>query len=104
MMINNQASCQVCTGEDLRNPLMDKVLNKYGKDSEESMGLKCINDIIYNEPTRLVSIFKDYLVEDDYNEFLYTHLSGEKVKQSLREICDYYEDNTTVFPNYLILG
>ena len=32
--------------------------------------LTSVNDLIYNEPTQLVSIFKDYLILDDINEFL----------------------------------
>ena len=32
--------------------------------------VKIINDIIYNESTHIVSIFKDYLIYDDVSEFL----------------------------------
>ena len=32
--------------------------------------MKTINDLVYNEPTHLVSVFKDYLIMDDINEFL----------------------------------
>jgi len=32
--------------------------------------LKIVNDLIYNENTHVVSIFKDYLILDDINEFL----------------------------------
>lgn len=31
---------------------------------------KVINDLIYNEPMHAVSVFKDYLIMDDINEFL----------------------------------
>jgi hypothetical protein len=32
--------------------------------------VKVINDVIYNEPTHIVSVFKDYLIYDDISEFL----------------------------------
>lgn len=32
--------------------------------------VKIVNDLIYNEQTHLVSVFKDYLINDDINEFL----------------------------------
>lgn len=36
----------------------------------EYYNIKVINDIIYNEPTHVVSVFKDYLIHDDISEFL----------------------------------
>ena len=32
--------------------------------------VKVINDIIYNDETNLVTLFKDYLIFDDISEFL----------------------------------
>ena len=32
--------------------------------------MKAVNDLVYNEPTHLVSVFKDFLILDDVNEFL----------------------------------
>ena len=32
--------------------------------------VKVVNDIIYNDETHLVSMFKDYLILDDISEFL----------------------------------
>jgi hypothetical protein len=32
--------------------------------------IKVINDVIYNDETHLVSVFKDYLIYDDISEFL----------------------------------
>ena len=36
----------------------------------EYYNVKIINDIIYNENTNVVCIFKDYLIFDDVSEFL----------------------------------
>ncbi len=38
--------------------------------SREYYNIKIINDIIYNENTNIVSVFKDYLIFDDVSEFL----------------------------------
>lgn len=32
--------------------------------------VKVINDVIYNDETHIVSLFKDYLIFDDISEFL----------------------------------
>jgi hypothetical protein len=37
---------------------------------ESYQNLKVVNDLIYNEPTPIVAVFKDYLILDDVNEFL----------------------------------
>jgi hypothetical protein len=49
---------------------------KYADQHEEYSQMKSVNDLVYNEPTHLVSVFKDFLILDDVNEFLkrpYTH-------------------------------
>jgi hypothetical protein len=46
--------------------------------SREYYNVKIINDIIYNENTHIVSVFKDYLIFDDVSEFLKrTYNKGE---------------------------
>ena len=45
------------------------------------LNLKSINELIYNEPTKVVSVFKDYLILDDINEFMkrqYAHHESSK--------------------------
>ena len=38
--------------------------------SREYYNIKVVNDIIYNETTHIVSVFKDSLIFDDVSEFL----------------------------------
>lgn len=38
--------------------------------SKDFYNVKVINDVIYNENTHVVSVFKDYLIFDDVSEFL----------------------------------
>lgn len=44
-------------------------LSKY-MTSKDFYNTKVINDIIYNENSHIVSVFKDYLIFDDISEFL----------------------------------
>ena len=58
---------------------------------EDFNDLKVVNDLIYNEQAHIVSVFKDYLILDDINEFLkrfYMHQSESSVR--LPKLCDFY--------------
>ena len=65
--------------------------------------VKIINDIIYNESTHIVSIFKDYLIYDDVSEFLKRPYTAIEAKQRLPKIFEFYDKYSRVFPNYVIL-
>lgn len=53
--------------------------------------LKAINDLVYNEPTHLVSVFKDYLILDDINEFLKRPYTTEEQTLRLPRFLAFYE-------------
>jgi len=64
---------------------------------------RAINDLIYNEPMHSVSVFKDYLILDDVNEFLKRpYTSGEQLPR-LQRLCEFYGEFSHVFPNYIAL-
>ena len=63
--------------------------------------LKQVNDIVYNELTHLVSVFKDYLIYDDVSEFLKRTYTYEEVLTRLPKIYAFYEKYSKVFPNYI---
>ena len=64
--------------------------------------VKAINDLVYNEPTHLVSVFKDYLILDDINEFLKRPYTSEEQKVRLPKFCNFYEQmSPLVVPNYI---
>ena len=71
--------------------------------SREYYDAKIINDVVYNEPTRLVSIFKDYLIYDDVSEFLKRSYNFQEAKVRLPKIFEFYEKYSKVFPNYVVL-
>lgn len=65
--------------------------------------VKVVNDIIYNDETHLVSLFKDYLILDDISEFLKRTYTTEECFPRLKKIYDFYEQFSKVFPNYITL-
>lgn len=56
--------------ENLRQLAIQKLNQKYKNIQVQYTNVKIVNDLIYNEQTHLVSVFKDYLINDDINEFL----------------------------------
>lgn len=50
--------------------VIKKNLDKKYLTSRDYYNSKVITDIIYNENTHIVSVFKDYLIYDDVSEFL----------------------------------
>lgn len=64
---------------------------------------KLINDIIFNEKSRAVAIFKDYLIYDDNSEFLKRFYKRQELKDRLIKIFRYYTEFSKIFPNYIIL-
>jgi len=62
-----------------------------------------VNDIIYNENTNVVSIFKDYLIYDDVSEFLKRWYKKSESKSRLPRVVGFYETYSKVFPNYVNL-
>jgi len=72
--------------------------------SKDFYNVKIVNDIIYNEPTHTVAVFKDYLIYDDLSEFLKRFYSEQEAVQRLPKVFEFYEKYSKVFPNYVNLG
>lgn len=69
-------SCTLCPfnktqlqPHQLHNFMMTGLASKYAGMQDEYINIKVVNDLIYNEQTHMVSVFKDYLINDDINEF-----------------------------------
>lgn len=63
-----------------------------------------INNIIFNEKSRLVACFKDYLIEDDMSEFLKRYYMFYESLTKLDNILDFYNKYATFYPNYCSLS
>ena len=62
------------------------------------------NHLIFNEKSRIVSIFKDYLIFDDSTEFLNKFYPKTEIKERLKKIYNFYSTYSKIFPNYIILS
>jgi len=71
--------------------------------SKEYYNTKIINDIIYNEQTNIVSVFKDYLIFDDVSEFLKRYYKKNESVSRLPKVITFYDTYSKVFPNYVCL-
>ena len=51
----------------------------------------------------MVSLFKDYLILDDINEFLKRSYAAHETEVRLPKLCNFYEQYSQLFPNYVNL-
>ena len=59
-----------------------------------------IDNIIYNEKSHIVAVFKDYLILDDISEFLKRYYTRSESSIRLPRFFEYYETYSKIFPNY----
>eukprot|EP00347_Sterkiella_histriomuscorum_P009228 403342027 len=100
---NDCLFCQTTQQSYVQHPIITQQLSKKYMTSREYYDAKIVNDIIYNEPTRLVSVFKDYLIYDDVSEFLKRSYTTQEAKVRLPKIFEFYEKYSKVFPNYVVI-
>lgn len=89
--------------DQLMQTIVKKNLEKRYLTSREYYNSKVITDIIYNENTNLVSVFKDYLIFDDISEFLKRFYKRKESKDRLPKVIEFYDKYSKVFPNYICL-
>lgn len=90
------------TGKSKMKVIAQNLAKKY-LTTRESYNVKVISDIIYNENTHIVSVFKDFLIYDDLTEFLKRLYKTSEAIQRLPKIFDYYEKCSKVFPNFVVV-
>ena len=69
------------------------LVGKYRKCNEAFCDLKTVQDLIYNEATKPVSIFKDYLILDDVNEFLRRTYTQKEAKHRIPKLAQLYNQH-----------
>ena len=77
--------------------------NKFYSNNYYNYDRKIITEIISNSPSHIVAIFKDYLIEGDYSEFLQKKYSIFESNKCLPKIFQYYYSSSVIFPNYVVL-
>ncbi len=72
--------------------------------SEDYFNSKLISDIMYNEPRHIVSTFKDYLIFDDFSEYLKRSYNMTECIERLPRIFQFYISYTKLFPTFVAMG
>ena len=101
--MSSQECCSFCARKKEPFRLIQNNLNSKYLTGMDYYNVKVINDIIYNDTTNLVSVFKDYLIFDDISEFLKRFYNSEESGTRLTKIYTFYDKYSKVFPNYIIL-
>lgn len=87
--------------------LLEKIVytrfNLENSNDKNFYNIKVINEIICNETTHVVAMFKDYLIYGDYSEFLQELYKVNESKDTLKKLFEYYESCSVIFPNYIVL-
>ena len=71
--------------------------------NEDFYNIKIINEIISNENSHIVAEFKDFLIRDDYSEFIQKYYNRNETTDLLKQIFEYYKLSSVVYPNYILL-
>jgi len=59
---------------------------------------------MYNEPRNIVSIFKDYLIFDDFSEYLKRYYITKESLDRLPRVFEFYSTYSKVFPSFVAIG
>ena len=65
-----------------------------------NFGSSIINNIIYNDKSHIVALFKDYLILDDTSEFLKRFYTRAESAIRLPRFFEYYDMYSKIYPNY----
>jgi len=95
--------CLVCNKGGSLKGVIEKNLHKKYLTTRDAYNVKVINDLVYNENTHLVCVFKDYLIYDDCGEFLKRFYAGHESATRLPKVYDFYDKYSQVFPNYIAI-
>ena len=58
---------------------------------------------MYNENRHIVSVFKDYLIFDDFSEYLKRYYREPESCERLPKVYEFYEKYSKVVPYYVAL-
>ena len=86
----------------LENRVRKKLIRRYDKPLWYH-DVKMINDIIYNEKTHFVELFKEYLIYEDINEFLKRFYNINEISLKLPRILLFYEKYSKIYANYTVI-
>ena len=79
------------------------LINEYKKSIHIEYNSLIINNLLCNGKCHLVSLFKDYLILDETADFFVRFYPKNKAISKLKQLFNYYEESSFIFPNYIPL-
>lgn len=76
--------------------LMRNYLYYFYRSYEEQI----IENVLYNNPCHFVAVYKDFLIKDDFLEYLRRYYGTKESISRLQKIFLYYHETSVIFPNY----
>ena len=86
----------------IKRKISQKLTNKY-EALFQKYNSNIIDNIIYNERSHIVAVFKDRLILDDNGEFLKRYYKYDESYLRLPKFFEYYDLYSKIFPNYTSL-
>jgi hypothetical protein len=91
-----------------RNLLLKKIEKRanyllkhnYNKYIHSNINNLIIESIMCNGRCHIVSIFKNYLIEDDFSEYIHKFYKLEIAQDMLKDLFYYHLQTSFIFPNY----
>lgn len=83
--------------------IISKLRHKKYLITDTNYNIKVINDIVFNRKSHVVTLFKNYLIDDDDSEFLKRYYLRSESTIRLHRFFVYYETYSKIFPNYTSL-
>ena len=74
--------------------------NTYKKYFHSKIEDVVVDNIMINGRCHIVSMFKDYLIEDDNSEYLHRYYKFKEIPTRLNYLFDYHIQTSVIFPNY----
>ena len=74
--------------------------HNYKKYIHSNINNLIIESIMCNGRCHIVSIFKNYLIEDDFSEYIHKFYQIESAKEALKDLFYYHLQTSFIFPNY----
>lgn len=100
--MSSQYLCYTHYHDQLKSLVRESLDKKY-LTSQDYYNSKIVSDIMYNENRHIVSVFKDYLIFDDFSEYLKRYYRDQEAYERLPKVFEFYEKYSKVFPNYVAL-
>ena len=99
MKLLNQTS-HISINNDLFKKFKINLNKKYYNDYKTKLYKIIINSILSNRKTHLVTTFKDFLLYEDYSEFLKRFYNRRESFVRLKKISKYFKETSVLYPNY----